>query len=79
MDFQAISWEDIEEEYKEDKKLNALRQATMNNDQDQIKELLEGHKIKTKDTGGMLGIEPENLSLHKNVLLVNERIWVPKT
>ena len=27
MDFQAISWEDIEEEYKEDRNLDALRQA----------------------------------------------------
>ena len=46
MEFQAISWKDIEEEYKEDHKLNALRQATMDNDHEQILELLKAHKIK---------------------------------
>ena len=51
----------------------------MDNNHDQIKELIKGYRIKSKTTGGLLGIEPENLSLHKNVLLVNERIWVPKT
>ena len=56
MEFQAISWEDIEEEYKEDHKLNALKQATMNNDQEQILELLKAHRIKSKPTGQMEGI-----------------------
>ena len=45
MDFQAISWEDIEEEYKEDRNLDTLRQATMNNNVDQIKEMLKEQKI----------------------------------
>ena len=74
MEFQAISWEDIEEEYKEDHKLNAIRQATMNNDHEQILELLKAHKIKSRATGLIEAVRPENLSLHKNVLLVNNRI-----
>ena len=62
MEFQAISWEDIEYKYKEDHKLNSLRQAIMDNDHEQILELLKAHRIKSKTTGLLEAIKPENLS-----------------
>ena len=72
------TFKDIKEEYKEEHKLDAIKQATMNNNHEQLLELLKAYKIKSRTTGLTEAVRPEILSLHKNVLLVNDRIWVPK-
>ena len=51
----------------------------MNNKLDEVQKLLTGKQIGSISSNHATAIKPEMLSLHRNVLLVNDRIWVPKT
>ena len=50
----------------------------MESDYTTLNKLLKPYKNKSQLTDNVSGIEPQDLSLHRNVLLVNDRIWVPK-
>ena len=51
----------------------------MSNNRDELRNLISNTRIGSISSSHAEAIRPKMLSLHRNVLLVNDRIWVPKT
>jgi hypothetical protein len=55
-----------------------MRDLTVENDINKLRDELKGRRIQDPDTETTRGIQPEDLSLYKNCLMVCNRIWVPE-
>ena len=82
-DFYAITWEDIAEATHDDEWLCKLRDYVVEGKTAEINTILNGkmmsdpmsEKLSEKRTK----INPEDLTLYRNCLLVRDQIWAPKS
>ena len=78
--YYSLNWEEIAEAALEDKFLVELKAALLSNDQEKAKSLLSGKKVHDrKSDNGLRAIKIEDLSIYRDVLMVADRIWGPKS
>ena len=78
--YYSLNWEEIAEAALDDGFLVELKAALLSDNQEKMRSLLSGKKIHDrKSDNGLRAIKIEDLSLYKDVLMVADRIWGPKS
>ena len=78
--FYSLSWQAIADAANEDEFLLDLKNAMKTNNVKKMENLLKNRKIKDDDSENHLaGIKIEDLSLYRDVIMVQDRIWAPSS
>jgi hypothetical protein len=78
--YYSLSWQAIADAANEDEFLLDLKNATKTNNVKKMEKLLANKKIKDDESENHLaGIKIEDLSLYRDVIMVQDRIWAPSS
>ena len=78
--YYALSWQSISDAANEDEFLLDLKGAMKINNVKKIEELLKNKKVQCPTSGNFLaGITIDDLSLYRDVIMVQDRIWAPQS